>query len=38
MGIFSVNPRFWLILLVLFALALLRRFWVQWRAERSRRR
>lgn len=38
MGLFSVSPLVWAVLLVLFALALLRRLWRQWRLQRAEAR
>jgi len=35
MGLFSVSPVVWALLLALFALALLRRLWRQWRTRRA---
>jgi hypothetical protein len=34
MWLFVVNPRFWVVLFVVFTVMLGRRLWVQWRASR----
>jgi hypothetical protein len=37
-GLFSISPVVWVVLGLLFALALIRRMWRQWRTERAARR